>query len=354
MRMPSDAASTDATSTVDDRCALKYPWPESSLIHPVLLPIDRSPAPPLCTEQELRLDLGSADRVLRKTRLIALGTHRGTLNQADFSDGGGPRGCFHFAFHRSGVKLRVGNRQPEVLTSNNVSFHGMSEARSREAIGREGHDCDWIAIAPTLVQDLCTARHVEHWCADGGAFPRPSSPIKAAVFFAERKLFASVSDAARQPSTMQLEETVLGLLGRIVDDAMEFWGYRSKAQRRARPVCQRRRLQIVEEAKSILACEYRNDLSLVDLARRLHCSAAHLSRMFHAATGFNMNDYRQELRLRRGVFLLEESNLDVGDIAVDVGFSSHSHFTSAFFRRFGTNPSEFRKWKFSLRCAMAA
>jgi len=32
---------------------------------------------------------------------------------------------------------------------------------------------------------------------------------------------------------------------------------------------------------------------------------------------------------------------------VQVGFASHSHFTSAFHRRFGINPSEFLRWKSS-------
>jgi transcriptional regulator GlxA family with amidase domain len=67
--------------------------------------------------------------------------------------------------------------------------------------------------------------------------------------------------------------------------------------------------------------------------------------MFHAATGFKLCEYRQELRLRKGLFLLEESGLEIGDIAVQVGFASHSHFTSAFHRRFGVNPSEFLRWK---------
>jgi AraC-like DNA-binding protein len=43
--------------------------------------------------------------------------------------------------------------------------------------------------------------------------------------------------------------------------------------------------------------------------------------------------------------LLEESGGEIGDIAVQVGFASHSHFTSAFHRRFGTKPSEFLKWR---------
>ena len=100
---------------------------------------------------------------------------------------------------------------------------------------------------------------------------------------------------------------------------------------------------IRDSAKALLAREYWTDLSLADLAHRLHCSATHLSRIFHAATGFTLCDYRQELRLRKGLFLLEESGGEIGDVAVQVGFASHSHFTSAFHRRFGVKPSDFLK-----------
>src|SRR5262249_32122258 len=121
------------------------------------------------------------------------------------------------------------------------------------------------------------------------------------------------------------------------------WGYAGRSSRRQRPVCHRRRLQIIEGAKALLAREYWTDLSLVDLSRQLHCSATHLSRIFHATTGYTLCDHRQELRLRKGVFLPEEAGGEIGDIAVQVGFASHSHFTSAFHRRFGVKPSDYLK-----------
>jgi len=182
---------------------------------------------------------------------------------------------------------------------------------------------------------------------EGPLFPRPFAPMRPAPFFAQRKLFSMAGNPATTMNSLQIEEAVTGLIGAIVSDAMDFWGYSVRPRRRPRPQCQRRRLQIIEEAKALLAREYWTDLSLADLARQLHCSAAHLSRMFHAATGFKLCDYRQELRLRKGLFLLEESGLEIGDIAVQVGFASHSHFTSAFHRRFGINPSEFLRWKSS-------
>jgi AraC-like DNA-binding protein len=295
------------------------------------------------------MDLSPADQVLRKTRQVALGKYRCAVDHPQFAAGGGPHTCFYIAFHRTSVKLKIGNRPPEVLTPNNVSFYNIGESYSREAIGQEGDDCDWIAITPALLDEIHARDEDGRGHAEGRVFARSSSPIKPAAFFAQRKMFTSLSDPANPVSCMQLEEAVVDLSSQIVGDAMEFWGCRDKPRRRPRPTCLRRRLQIIEEAKSILAREYWTDLSLADLADKLHRSAAHLSRLFHAATGFKLSDYRQDLRLRKGLFLLEESGLDIGDIAVRVGFASHSHFTSAFHRRFGTSPSQFLKWKYSAR-----
>lgn len=297
--------------------------------------------------QQLRIDITPVEQILRKTRSVALGRHRCPVDHPQFMLGGGPHTCSYIAFHRTSVKMKIGDWRAEVATPNNVSFYNIGESYSREAIGSEGDECDWLAVSPALLRDIRAELVPDQEIGAGPLFPRPFAPMRPAAFFAERRLFSLASSPATTMNSLQIEEAVIGLIGTIVSDAMEFWGGSIKARRRPRPLCQRRRVQIIEEAKALLAREYWTDLSLADLARQLHCSAAHLSRMFHAATGFKLCDYRQELRLRKGLFLLEESGLEIGDIAVQVGFASHSHFTSAFHRRFGINPSEFLRWKSS-------
>ena len=297
--------------------------------------------------QQLRIDITPVEQILRKTQSVALGRHRCPADHPQFMRGGGPHTCSYIAFHRTSVKMKIGDWRAEVATPNNVSFYNIGESYSRETIGGEGDECDWLALSPALLGDIRSDLAEDFTIGEGPLFPRPFAPMRPAPFFAQRKLFSAAGNPATTMNSLQIEEAVTGLVGTIVADAMDFWGYSARPRRRPRPQCQRRRLQIIEEAKALLAREYWTDLSLADLALHLHCSAAHLSRMFHAATGFKLCDYRQELRLRKGLFLLEESGLEIGDIAVQVGFASHSHFTSAFHRRFGVNPSEFLKWKTS-------
>jgi len=291
---------------------------------------------------DLRIDLTPVEQIVRKTRAVALGRHRCPLEHPQFALGGGPHTCAYIAFHRTSVRMRIGDARPEVATPNHVSFYTVGQSYAREAIGPEGDDCDWLAVAPALLRDVQESLAPQ---ADAALFARPFAPLRPAAFFAQRQLFAAAADPATALNSLQIDEAATGLIGTIVGDALDFWGRSRRSRRRPRPVCQRRRLQIIDDAKALLAREYWSELPLVDLARRLHCSAAHLSRMFHAATGFRLCAYRQELRLRKGLFLLEESGREIGDVAVLVGFASHSHFTSAFHRRFGVKPSAFVKWK---------
>jgi AraC family transcriptional regulator len=96
----------------------------------------------------------------------------------------------------------------------------------------------------------------------------------------------------------------------------------------------------------------------------------HLARVFKARTGFSLHAYRTQLRLRAALERVAPRHgagpalrlrsgqaprrgsghggrdVDLIDIALDLGFSSHSHFTEAFRRNFGTTPSAVRNRPF--------
>lgn len=67
-----------------------------------------------------------------------------------------------------------------------------------------------------------------------------------------------------------------------------------------------------------------------------------LARIFKARTGLSLHAYRNQLRLRSALERLREPGVDLIDIALDLGFSSHSHFTETFRRTFGKPPSAVR------------
>lgn len=95
----------------------------------------------------------------------------------------------------------------------------------------------------------------------------------------------------------------------------------------------------------LLHCEEHLDepLSLAELAEVAGFSPHHFHRIFRHVTGEAPKEYVRRLRLERAVYRMKVSPDNVLQIALEAGFSTHETFTRAFTRRFGINPSEFRR-----------
>jgi AraC-like DNA-binding protein len=97
--------------------------------------------------------------------------------------------------------------------------------------------------------------------------------------------------------------------------------------------------ELAEAGKSEIAADLSVRRSLCELARTLHTSPFHLARVFRAETGFTLAGYRQALRLRAALERVPQNDGDLSTLALELGFSSHSHFTASFTREFGMPPT---------------
>jgi len=76
------------------------------------------------------------------------------------------------------------------------------------------------------------------------------------------------------------------------------------------------------------------------LAAAAGLSVRQLERLFRFHLGCSMSDHLSEQRLLRARQLLMQSTLSVMEIAIATGFSTASHFSRAYRRRFGHPPSK--------------
>lgn len=83
--------------------------------------------------------------------------------------------------------------------------------------------------------------------------------------------------------------------------------------------------------------------ALEDLARTAGMSRSRFSECFAAAYGTSPMQFLQSARLTRAARMLETSSLPTKAIASAVGYTSRSHFSRAFQRKFGIRPSHYRK-----------
>src|SRR5262249_45444505 len=84
-------------------------------------------------------------------------------------------------------------------------------------------------------------------------------------------------------------------------------------------------------------------LSLQALAKESGYSRVHFLRMFRAAMGDTPHNYLLKLRVDRVRELLANPTLSLTDIALECGFSSHSHLSRVFRQVMGATPSQYRR-----------
>lgn len=97
---------------------------------------------------------------------------------------------------------------------------------------------------------------------------------------------------------------------------------------------------LVAATKRRVATHPDERLTLEELSRAVGVSAPHLTSVFRAVEGVPLYQYLLRARLQRALSMLlpQERPEDLSEIALQVGFSSHSHFTAAFRRMFGCAP----------------
>lgn len=105
--------------------------------------------------------------------------------------------------------------------------------------------------------------------------------------------------------------------------------------------CHRQQRVARNRVDSVIAI-LRRDLSqtppLEQIAREVGCSPFYLSRTFSKETDRTIPQYLRQLRLEKASELLKTGNYNVTEAAIEVGYSSLSHFSQAFHQAFGCCP----------------
>ncbi|MGO8970775.1 MAG: helix-turn-helix domain-containing protein [Myxococcaceae bacterium] len=100
--------------------------------------------------------------------------------------------------------------------------------------------------------------------------------------------------------------------------------------------------KLIARAKAYLEAELARPIRLADIGAAVSASPVYLTQLFRAVEGIPLHGYLTQLRLARALVELPHTN-DLTQLALDFGFSSHSHFSARFHAAFGTTPSQFRE-----------
>lgn len=274
--------------------------------------------------------LPEIEHILFRSELVTIGAYRCPREHPRFQDSG-PIENHCFVFPRSSVTIEHEHARPIVTNANVVTIYNRGQRYRRGAISACGDRCDWFGVEEGLARDV--VRRFDPGVDErAGPFALTHGRSDAALYLRQRRLFERVQ-AGPGADTLAVEERVIELLEGVL----------GLAHARARPAPEgTARSAATYEVERLLSMRWNEDLKLADLARAVGLSVYHLSRTFRSETGTTLHRYRHQLRLRHGIEPLRHGARPLTELALELGFSSHSHFTSAFRREFGLSPSEWR------------
>jgi len=99
--------------------------------------------------------------------------------------------------------------------------------------------------------------------------------------------------------------------------------------------------RVIQAALQFCDANFRRPLRLADVAAAVGYSPSHLSRLISTHLGHSLSDYIRNLRMQAGVYLLESSEMSIGEIARSLGYTDPSHFSHAFTRATGLSPKAY-------------
>jgi AraC family transcriptional regulator len=97
-------------------------------------------------------------------------------------------------------------------------------------------------------------------------------------------------------------------------------------------------LERVEKVISILRANLANPPTLDQIGAQVGCSPFYLSRTFSKEVGMTLPQFIRKVRMERAAELLRAGKHNVTEAALEVGYSSLSHFSQAFHETFGVCP----------------
>ena len=274
------------------------------------------------------------ERIVFSSECVKIGAFRCATAHPSFRNSGPIRDdCF--VFPRTAVVIQHDHARAFVADQTIVTLYNRRQEYERRAVSADGDRCDWFAVSPELLRGALLDR--DPAAADD---ERPirftHAPADASTYLAQRRLFLEAS-ASPGADPLDIEERVVSLLDRVLDLAYD--EPRAAAPRLRMPHAS----DLADAAKQWVAPRAAGRLTLTRIARALDCSVFHLCRSFRHATGLTLHAYRDQVRLRLALERLETGERDLSRLALDLGYSSHSHFTAAFRRLFGVPPSAARK-----------
>jgi len=258
-----------------------------------------------------------------------------TANVRDIVCGGG---CKHasavecaqttfLVFPYRGVYVRHVGRDDSVAESNQVLFFNRGEEYRISHPVAGGDACLSIGVADQWLDELAPRQQLRD--RGGLAFRLQRLRLDERAQAMVAPLRYSLDRKVAEP--LQAETLTLALIRQSL-------GERTPAAASASAGKQK----LVDRAKLLLSADPMRRWTLSEIGAEVGVSPVYLTQLFRQVEGMPLYRYQLRLRLACALDMLGRCD-DLTGLSLDLGFSSHSHFTAAFRQTYGRTPAEFQR-----------
>ena len=233
----------------------------------------------------------------------------------------------NIVFPFRGIYLRHVGREQAVADANHVLFFNQGQGYQVSHPVAGGDTSLVVTIDPSTLAELVPATLAD--VRESVTFRRQHLRIDARAQALVMLLNHSLRAGSIEP--LEAEGLSLTLISRAI-------GPRTARE----PGASYSRRRLVDRVKVLLAGDLSRRWTLAEIAAEIRGSPVYLTQAFQQVEGLPLYRYHLRLRLARALDLLGQYQ-DLTKLGLDLGFSSHSHFTAAFRQAYGCTPSEFAK-----------
>ena len=233
----------------------------------------------------------------------------------------------HLVFPYRGVFVRHVGNVATVAEANQLVFFNDGQEYEISHPVESGDACLSISIGHGLLRELSPRDQL--WDGSAAVFRQPRRGIDPRAQALVALLRHSLARGAIE--TLKAETLALTLIRRSLGERTSHARASSYG-----------RQKLVDRTKLVLSSEPARRWTLSEIAGEIGVSPVYLTQVFAQVEGIPLYKYQLRLRLARALDLLGSYD-SLTMLGLDLGFSSHSHFSAAFRQLYGKTPAEFQR-----------
>jgi len=234
----------------------------------------------------------------------------------------------HLVFPYRGIYMRHVGKDQAVADANHVLFFNASEGYQISHPVAGGDSSLSLTLADPILHELAPSAILSDRAITGLRLQHQGIDPRAQALVA--LLRHGLDNRTIEP--LEAENLTLTLVSRSL-------GPRTSHECRATHGSRR----LTDRVKVLLASDLCRRWTLAEIAAEIRGSPVYLTQVFQQVEGVPLYRYHLRLRLARALDLITRYD-DLSALAVDLGFSSHSHFSAAFRQTYGRSPSAFKQF----------